>query len=376
MLRVALAVAIAATAAVLPLRRLHAQATDSTAVVHAAAVDPTRAASRTVVLPYVGSAPETGFQYGATVFRVRQPADTLTRPSTAQLFAAYTTKSQARAFVEVDRWTAGNDWRLTGRVEWQRFPLPYYGMGGDSPALAEEIYTPRGVLAAATAQRRVRGSLYAVGGYRYQDFAIVETEDDGALRLGTVVGSAGGRVGQLQAGALWDSRDNVFAPHRGAFVQVTGSAADPALASDFRFQRLVVDARRFVRVGDRRVLALQGVVEATGGDAPFDQLSLVGSSNYFRGYARGRFRDRHLAMAQVEYRAPLVGRLGWAAFAGGGRVASRVGDLAGGDARFLPSYGLGARWLLFERSRSTVRVDFGRGTSGASGLYVAFNEAF
>jgi hypothetical protein len=81
-------------------------------------------------------------------------------------------------------------------------------------------------------------------------------------------------------------------------------------------------------------------------------------------------------MAQVEYaRARGAGWDGRRSPAAG-RVASRVGDLAGGDARFLPSYGLGARWLLFERSRSTVRVDFGRGTSGASGLYVAFNEAF
>ena len=79
---------------------------------------------------------------------------------------------------------------------------------------------------------------------------------------------------------------------------------------------------------------------------------------------------------QAEYRAPLIGRLGWAAFAGGGSVGRRPGALVDGDARFLPSYGVGARWVLFDRSRSTVRVDYGRGASGASGLYVAFNEAF
>ncbi len=368
-------VLVAAVAALTPLQA-PAQSKDSVVTARPAAVDTTRATVRTIALPYVGSAPETGFQYGATAFRLRQPADARTRPTTAQLFATYTTKRQARAFVEVDHWTAGNTWRLTGHVEWQRFPLPFYGIGGDSPALAEEVYTPRGVLVYATAQRRVRGNLYALGGYRYQDFAIVETAAEGVLRRGAVVGSGGGRVGQLQGGALWDGRDDVFAPYRGAFVQVTGSLADGALASDYRFRRLVVDARRFVRVGDRRVLAVQGVIEATGGEAPFDQLSLVGGSSYLRGYARGRFRDRHLASVQAEYRAPLLGRLGWAVFAGGGRVASRLGDLADGDARFLPSYGVGARWRLFDRSRSTVRVDYGRGASGASGLYVAFNEAF
>jgi hypothetical protein len=335
-----------------------------------------RPRARTVVLPYVGSAPETGFQYGATVFRIRQPADSVTRPSTVQLFANYTAKSQARAFVEVDRWTAHNTWRLIGRFEWQRFPLPYHGFGDHAPASAEEVYTPRGVLALATAQRRIRGPLYAVGGYRFQDFAIVETTDDGVLQLGSVVGSRGGRVAQLQGGALWDSRDNVFAAYRGTFVQVTGSAAAAAVGSEFDFRRLVLDARHFLTVGTRRVVAVQAVVETTGGAAPFDQVSLVGGSNYFRGYARGRFRDRHLATLQAEYRAPLVGRLGWAAFAGGGCVAPRVGELVGGDARFLPSYGIGARWLLFARSRSTIRVDYGRGADEQSGLYVALNEAF
>ena len=366
------AVLALAAAALLP-AELRAQVRDSLATTAPAEARPR---ARAVVLPYVGSAPETGFQYGATLFRVRQPADSTTRPSTAQLFATYTAKSQARAFAEIDHWTARNTWRWIAHLEWQRFPLPYYGSGDDTPASAEETYTPRGLLAFATVQRRVRGPLYAVGGYRFQDFDVVETADDGVLRLGGVVGSRGGRVGQLQGGALWDSRDNVFAPYRGLFVQATGSVAAAAVGSRYRFTRTVVDARRFVRVGDRRVVAVQGVVETTGGTAPFDQLSLVGGSSYFRGYARGRFRDRHLASVQAEYRAPVVGRLGWAAFAGGGRVTPRVGDLAGDDARFLPSYGAGVRWLLFPRTRSTVRVDYGRGADGQSGLYVALNEAF
>ena len=330
----------------------------------------------TAVLPYLGSAPETGLQLGATVLRVRQRADAATRPSTAQLFVTHTAKGQTRAFAELDRWSAGNAWRLTARVEWQRFPLPYYGVGDDTPEAAEELYTPRGMLAHLTAQRRVRGALYAVGGYRVQDLAVVRTADDGALRGGAVHGSGGGRVAQLQGGALWDDRDNLFAPERGTFVQVTASAAAGALGSEYGFRRAVVDARRYLRVGDRRVVAVQGVLEGTAGAAPFDQLSLVGGSSYLRGYARGRYRDRHLASLQAEYRAPLAGRLGWAVFAGAGRVAPSLGDLAGGDARVLPSYGAGVRWMLFPRSRSTIRVDWGRGAAGSSGLYVAFNEAF
>ena len=331
---------------------------------------------RTLVLPYFASAPETGVQYGAAVFRMSQPADTATRPSVSTLFASYTAKHQAVAFVETDRWTAGNTWHLMGHLEWKRFPLPFYGFGDKAPESAEEFYTPTGILAAAIVQRRVRGPLYAVGGYSYQDANITHSSPDGALASGVIRGDRGGRIGQVQVGALWDNRDDVFASRRGSFVQVTSAVATSAFASDFDFVRYVLDARHFVSFGSSRVLALQAVSEVTTGNAPFDQISLVGSANYLRGYTRGRFRDRDLATVQAEYRAPLWKKLGWAAFAGAGRVTPRVSDFFSGDAKVLPSYGAGLRWTLFSNSRSAIRVDYASGTSGQSGLYVALSEAF
>ena len=332
--------------------------------------------ARTFVLPYLGSAPETGIQYGATAFRVRQPADTMTRPSTAQLFASYTGKRQARVFGEVDRWTTGSNWHLTGHLEWKRFPLPFYGFGDSAPEANEEFYTPTGFLGSVVVQRRVRGPLFLLGGYGYQDFRITPSAADGALAKDAIRGSRGGRVGQLQAGALWDDRDDVFASRRGSFLQATGSNAARALGSEFAFRRLVVDGRHFVPLGGARVLAVQAVTELTAGDAPFDQVSLVGSSNYLRGYAHGRYRDLDLAAVQAEYRAPLWRKLGWAAFAGAGRIGSKPSDLIASDVRALPSYGAGLRWTLFASSRSNIRVDYARGGSAQSGLYVALNEAF
>ena len=334
------------------------------------------AATRTFVLPYLGSAPETGIQYGATAFRVRQPSDSTTRPSTAQLFASYTGKRQARVFAEVDRWSAGSVWHFTGHLEWKRFPLPFYGFGDAAPGADEEFYTPTGVLGSMIVQRRVRGPLYLVGGYGYQDFRITPSAADGALASDAILGNRGGRVAQLQLGALWDDRDDGFASRRGSFLQATGSNAARPFGSEYAFRRLVVDGRHFIPLGAGRVLALQAVTEMTGGEAPFDQLSLVGNSNYLRGYAHGRYRDLDLAAAQAEYRAHLWRRLGWVAFAGAGRIASRPADLLASGARTLPSYGIGLRHTLFANSRSNIRVDYARGESGQSGLYVALNEAF
>jgi len=142
--------------------------------------------------------------------------------------------------------------------------------------------------------------------------------------------------------------------------------------ADYEFSRYIADARRYVRLG-RGVLAGQAYVEATSRGAPFDQLSLVGSGTIMRGYVRGRYRDRELAAAQVEYRLPVVGRFGVAAFAGAGTVAPTLSTLP--SSTLLPTLGGGARWLLLPKQRTTVRVDYGVG-KGSSGLYIAFNEAF
>ena len=323
------------------------------------------------ILPVVGSAPETGFVGGATALRVSTAGDS-TRPSTDQVYAAYTAKHQLRAFVSTDRWTRGNRWGFQSQLEYQRFPQAYYGVGVGAPEAAEEWYEARSWTAGLTIRRRLTSVLYGQLGYRYSDTEIRDADMGGEIAAGTVFGSAGGRVSQLVSGAARDSRDNLFAPRIGSFVQATVALSDNVFGADYSFSRYTGDARRYAKVG-RGVIAAQAYLEATGGHAPFDQLSLVGSGNVMRGYARGRYRDRQLVAAQVEYRAPLVGRLGVAAFAGGGTVAPTMSKLA--SSTILPSFGGGARWLLLPKQGTTIRVDYGVG-KGSSGLYIAFNEAF
>jgi outer membrane protein assembly factor BamA len=323
------------------------------------------------VLPVIGSAPETGFVGGATALRVTT-SNKATRPSTDQLYAAYTAKQQFRAFVSTDRWSEGNRWGFNAQVEYQRFPQAYYGVGSETPESAEEWYEARSWIASVTTRRSIIRALYGQLGYRYSHTSIAETEDGGALARGNVLGSEGGVVSQLVGGAAWDSRDNLFAPRSGTFAQATVAHSGDVLGADYTFTRYTGDVRAYRRIG-RGVLAGQAYVEATSGAAPFDQLSLVGSGSVMRGYARGRYRDREVAAVQAEYRMPVAGRFGVAAFAGAGTVAPTMAKLPSGSV--LPSFGGGVRWLLLPKQGTTVRVDYGVG-KGSSGLYIAFNEAF
>ena len=325
------------------------------------------------VLPVIGSAPETGFQGGVTALRVTSPAnESATRASTDQAYVAYTTKHQLRAFLSTDRWTTGNRWGLNAQVEFQRYPQPFFGIGVHAPESAEEWYEARSTSATASVRRRFTHAVYGQVGYRFSNTDIRDVEENGAIERGDLLGAKGGVISQLTSGVAWDTRDNLFAPQAGSLAQITAAYSDGALGADYRFGRYTLDARRYVVLG-RGVLAGQAYVEATSGDAPFDQLSLVGSNTIMRGYTRGRYRDRELAVAQIEYRMPVMGRVGVAAFAGGGTVASNLSDLA--SSQLLPSVGGGFRYLLLPKQRTTVRVDYGVG-KGSSGLYIAFNEAF
>ncbi len=326
------------------------------------------------VLPVVGSAPETGFQYGVTAVRMyRLGPTTSTRVSQDQVYAIRTSKSQTKAFVQTDRWLRGDDWRVRVRAEYARFPLPFYGVGQETPDAAEEWYTSTGPVVLALVQRRVAHATFAGLAARVTHTAVSDVEPGRGLATGHILGLTGGTVSQVQGFMARDSRDHVVAAHVGSFLQLTSTLANGAWGSDFDFARYAIDGRKYWTLGGAHVLAAQFLLEATSGSAPFDQMVQIGSDTAMRGYTRGRYRDNDGIGAQVEYRSPFVKRLGVVGFAGVGGVAPTVGKLA--EATVRPSYGAGLRILLFPAERATIRIDYARGT-GSSGLYVALGEAF
>ena len=329
---------------------------------------------RIQVLPALGSAPETGLQYGLTALAVfERPRADRARPAVAMAYAIRTAKSQTRIGLEGERWTRGNSTRLAGSFVWQQYPLPYYGIGDTASKTAKEIFSPRGIEMNASIQQRLVRSLYAQSSLRIVDQTITP-DSAGRLRTSALTGVRGGRIVELSLGALDDTRDNLFAPAAGRLIQLSYARSADALGSDFSYGRLRLDARAYRSLPGNGVIAAQLLAVSVDGDAPFDQLALVGGGDIMRGYARGRYRDRVFSGAQVEYRSPSWRRVGGVLFGGAGLVAERFAALS--DARALPTYGVGLRVQIDTAQRTAVRADYGRGRDGNSGLYIGFNQAF
>ena len=113
------------------------------------------------------------------------------------------------------------------------------------------------------------------------------------------------------------------------------------------------------------------------GDVPFDGYQTYGTRNNLRGYPGGKYRGKYMVAIQSEYRYNIYNRWGAVAFAGTGSV---WGNEENGEESFeqdwLPSIGLGARYMVSLEKRINIRLDYAVGVDGNQGLYFGIMEAF
>lgn len=325
-------------------------------------------------LPAIGSSPETGLQLGATLLGVHEsPPFMRARPTALVASVLRSTRGQMRASAEGEHWTADNRWRWHGLLAWQRFPMPYHGIGDRTTSDSGMQYASRSMEVVFTAQRRVRGAWYATAGARWMQQRIRNGADVRTLvATPEPLGTDGGTIVETTVGMQHDSRDGLFAPMSGGLTQLSVTTSAPG--ASFDYERLRMDTRRYIPLGRGQVLALHALLLGTSPGAPFDQLALAGGADMLRGYARGRFREEWLMAGQLEYRSPIRKRVGAVVFTGLGAVGRDMPALH--RALPLPTVGAGLRYQLDAVQRTAIRVDYGRGRSGASGLYIGFNQAF
>jgi outer membrane protein assembly factor BamA len=329
--------------------------------------------SRTTALPIVSYSEVTGVQFGATLFRgfrVGNAPDT--RPSSVSMYAALTTKDHAKAYLQLDRWSADNSTRSRARVEYISYPLPYFGLGRSTPDSAEEWYSTGVSTVQFFVDRAWRSSIYAHGGIRYVRSRLRDFDAGGLFEQELVPGGAGSEVLATSLGLVFDSRNDVGAPRAGTYARIVPSVAAKVLGGDAAYRRLTVDARRYDALG-AHVVAFQLQYDGLAGAAPFDLLPMIGADTALRGYPRGRFRDQHAFTTQAEFRSAVWRRFGAVAFAGAGTVAPQLSALTSGA--WYPTFGAGARYVLSPRYRTIVRADFAVGRS-TFGIHLGIGEAF
>jgi len=179
----------------------------------------------------------------------------------------------------------------------------------------------------------------------------------------------------------FDSRDVPQNAYRGVYLQARFVPYLTAFGNHPGYQVLDLDYRHYLSLGRMgSTLTWNVLTRSARGGVPWSELGQVGSPFDLRGYRWGRYRDKTIAYAIVEYRYMFkAGRLpdgsvklsrhglvGWVAL---GTLGTDYAHLDG----VLPNVGLGYRFAV--QGRLNARLDYGVGQNSQA-FYFNFTEAY
>ena len=178
----------------------------------------------------------------------------------------------------------------------------------------------------------------------------------------TVSGHQGGNEAIASVTLSHDTRDNINNPWYGHYVALTGQMAPAILPDGHSFQKVMFDARGFVSLLHKHILAGRLLFEQAFGDAPFYYLPDFGGDTLGRGYMPNRLRARIGLLAQLEYRFPIAGPFSGVVFTDIGQFQNSFAGFT--VTGFHPTVGFGPRLSTGSNETSIIGVDAGFNREG------------
>lgn len=325
-------------------------------------------------IPILAYKPETRWIVGLSmnaIFRVSR--DSITRPSALRVNVSYSQNKQFAVIPEWNVFSKYNKWNIRGNYGFTTFGEDFYGIGSETPASNKEYYSFNMHRFNMKVAYKVLPKLYAGVQYNAERMFNVEADSLGLLNTQKPLGYNGYSAAGAGLTLYYDDRDFVYFPLHGQFIELSHVSYGKALGGAYRFTNITLDARKYIQLWKRNVLALQGFVNMNEGDIPFRMQGVLGSDMYMRGYYRGRYRDKHAMAFQAELRKTVWGPLGVVVFVGGGTVAAHPEGLFNG---IKPNIGAGIRFLAIPKEKINISIDYGWGSNGEGALYLGMHEAF
>lgn len=318
--------------------------------------------------------PETAFGFGglgiATFWLKGESRNT--RTSSTQLGISYTTKNQFLLYAPFEFYGDNERWRLLGELGFYKYFYNFYGVGIDSKLENEETYEVTFPRARISLLREVLPNFSVGLGYELDAFSNLKIEEGGILEASDVVGKHDGTVSNIGLLAFYDTRDNIFFPTKGLYIQGNFFTSVKILGATYNYSKFELDSRYYQKVGKKQVLAANLFLGNSGEGTPFYDLYYLGSKRS-RGYDNRRFMDNAELNFALEYRFPIAGRFGGAVFGSTGTVAPDLGKTF--SSAYKNAAGVGLRYIINKRDGVRIRVDYGRTTEGGN-FYFTIKEAF
>jgi hypothetical protein len=163
------------------------------------------------------------------------------------------------------------------------------------------------------------------------------------------------RIGRLSLIADHDTRDNLFSPTSGHYVEAELVVARPELGGSTSYEQANLRGLDWLPLGRRWVLGLRGDVQATRGDVPFFAQPYLN----LRGVPALRYQDSTVAVAETELWWLATQRWSLLGFTGTGRAWGRRDSF--GEAETITTVGAGFRYLIARKLGIHAGIDVARG---------------
>ena len=159
----------------------------------------------------------------------------------------------------------------------------------------------------------------------------------------------------LAVKVAWDTRDNTALPSNGQLFDLALWRYDETVGGDYDYWNAKLKLISFHKLSEKFVLGARLEVSAIDGSAPFFAIPWV----TLRGIPALRYQGDRVGVFEVEGRYNLAPRWAVLGFAGAGSVSSQKPAIDTDQSIY--SYGLGARYKIFDEQNVWVGIDIAKG---------------
>jgi len=247
--------------------------------------------------------------------------------------------------------------------------LDFYGIGQDNVLKDHpRSYNLEPLVGLVRAKYRLGGSMFWAGlGYALASMNV------GFDTPGVVPGlpdvQKESRLGGLAPNLSYDSRDNMFTPSNGTFVELTTAFFAPAFGGDDEFQRHSLVAMQFLPLHEDVMLGVRGDATVTSGDVPFYMYPFIA----LRGAPVMRYQGEEVAQAEAEVRWQCWKRFSLIGFAGYGAAWNDFTRVD--NTRTVMTGGTGFRYEIARAYGLHMGVDLAFGPD-VTAIYIQFGSAW
>jgi len=348
------------------------------------------------ILPSIGYNPSFGVVLGAKISAVKQYGKENTDLSAFGLEAIYTSRGVITAQARHNVFTTGNKWNFQGNWQLSKFLINDYGIGtgnkdyitdGDSAdlirftfiRLTEKIY------------RKISPHWFAGGGISFDirtnihDQQLESLPSSAHLRysLRNDFDSSKYSANGFFLSFQYNTREHPIRSYGGIYADFNLRFNQKWMGSTKNSIQLQYDLRKYFSLSKKNpehVLALwHWASYALNGTVPYLELPATAYDTYGRSgraYTMGRFKGPEYVDFEAEWRFPITKNklLSGVAFV---NMQSASDDLSKKIFQYWATAGgAGLRILFNKESRSTICIDYARGSHKSSGFFFGLNEVF